>query len=157
MPVHAHSFAIDVNCFVQSPNCLIAECEVVICLRKSWVDPFGGDQRWQPLACLLPSGRRRRSPWSARRVGSRCTPRRETSAATVVLVCAVAASCVHAPAPRVLGPPTRPPGSPCFEEQVRIEGFCVDKYEAYVVELDPQSGEHPHAPYDVIGDKRVRA
>ena len=69
---------------------------------------------------------------------------------------ALAASCGHA-APRVVGPPMRPKGSPCFEEQVRVEGFCVDKYEAYVVELDAQGGEHPHSPFDVLGDKRVRA
>src|SRR5215471_16332219 len=51
----------------------------------------------------------------------------------------------------------RPPHSPCFEEQVRIENFCVDKYEAYVVEVDDRGDEHPHSPYQVIGDLRVRA
>ena len=72
-----------------------------------------------------------------------------------VLVALLASSCVHE-TPHG-GPPGRSARSPCFEEQVRIEGFCIDKYEAYVVELDDQGREHPHAPYDVIGDKRVRA
>ena len=50
--------------------------------------------------------------------------------------------------------PTR--SGACFDGQVKIERFCIDKYEAYVVELR-DDGEHPHSPYDVIGDLRVRA
>jgi sulfatase modifying factor 1 len=76
---------------------------------------------------------------------------RPTTALTLVL-----AACVHhAPAPE--GPPARPPGSPCFEGQVRIESFCIDQYEAFVVELDEHGHERPHSPYAVIGDLRVRA
>jgi formylglycine-generating enzyme required for sulfatase activity len=40
---------------------------------------------------------------------------------------------------------------------VQIEDFCVDRYEAHVVEVLPDGGERPHSPYDVIGDASVRA
>ncbi|MGH7295189.1 MAG: SUMF1/EgtB/PvdO family nonheme iron enzyme [Polyangiaceae bacterium] len=69
----------------------------------------------------------------------------------------VLAACVHRGAAVPPGPPQRPPGSPCFAEQVRIEDFCVDQYEDYTVELDAHGGEHPHSPYAMIGDARVRA
>ena len=63
----------------------------------------------------------------------------------------VTASCAPHPAaaPRASGP--------CGDEQVRIEHFCIDRYEDYVVEVDDQGREKPHSPYDVIGNKRVRA
>lgn len=54
-------------------------------------------------------------------------------------------------------PTGRSPRTPCFDEQVRIDGFCIDKYEAYIVELDAQGREHPHSPYDIIDDRRIRA
>lgn len=38
-----------------------------------------------------------------------------------------------------------------------VEGFCVDRYEAYVVELAADGKELPHSPYDVIGDRKIRA
>lgn len=76
--------------------------------------------------------------------------------ATHALTLAALASCVHhIPPPE--GPPTRPPGSPCFEGQVRIGDFCIDQYEAYVVELDAQGHERPHSPFVTIGDLRIRA
>jgi formylglycine-generating enzyme required for sulfatase activity len=40
---------------------------------------------------------------------------------------------------------------------VRVLSFCVDQYEAYVVEVDGTGNEQPHSPYDVIGDASVRA
>ena len=40
---------------------------------------------------------------------------------------------------------------------MRIESFCIDQYEAFVVELDEHGHERPHSPYAVIGDLRVRA
>ncbi|HEY6462303.1 MAG TPA: SUMF1/EgtB/PvdO family nonheme iron enzyme [Polyangiaceae bacterium] len=68
------------------------------------------------------------------------------------------AACAHVAAvKKAAGPPTRPAGSPCFEGQVRVESFCVDQFEDYVVELDAQGEEHPHSPYEVIRDLRVRA
>ena len=75
-------------------------------------------------------------------------------ALSLVLGCGAAllASCAHRPAGNV----TRPSG-PCFDHQVLIEQFCIDRYEDYVVELDEHGQERPHSPYDVIGDKRVRA
>ncbi len=81
--------------------------------------------------------------------------RLRTYALALALAAALSSSCRHEGTG--IGPPARPPRSPCFEEQVRIEGFCIDRYEAYVVELDAEGREHPHSPYDVIGDKRVRA
>jgi hypothetical protein len=46
---------------------------------------------------------------------------------------------------------------PCLPGMVHIQGFCVDPYEGYVVELDADGGEHPHSPYDVVTDLVVRA
>ena len=61
---------------------------------------------------------------------------------------------------QALAPPRvddRPQESPCVEGQVRVDGFCIDKYEAYVVEVDERGEERPHSPYDLIGSARVRA
>jgi sulfatase modifying factor 1 len=58
------------------------------------------------------------------------------------------------------GPPrdaTVDQGGPCPSGMVQIQTFCVDTYEAYVVEVDPTGNEQPHSPYDVIGDASVRA
>jgi len=46
---------------------------------------------------------------------------------------------------------------PCPPEMVLIGAFCVDRYEAYVVNVDPDGGESTHSPYDIIGDASVRA
>ena len=46
---------------------------------------------------------------------------------------------------------------PCPSGMILIETFCVDQYEAYVVDVDPQGNESPHSPYAVIGDASVRA
>src|SRR5579883_2264106 len=73
--------------------------------------------------------------------------RRIALAITAPLVAAAAVACAHHAAPPATG---RLPGSACFEGQVRIESFCIDQYEAYVVELDAAGNEHPHSPYDVI-------
>jgi sulfatase modifying factor 1 len=47
--------------------------------------------------------------------------------------------------------------SPCPSGMIHIQSFCVDRYEGYVVDLDPNGNESPHSPYDVIGDASVRA
>jgi hypothetical protein len=40
----------------------------------------------------------------------------------------------------------------CLPGMVRIGTFCVDKYEAHVVEVDSQGHEVPHSPYLVMPD-----
>ena len=45
----------------------------------------------------------------------------------------------------------------CPSEMARVEGFCVDKWEAHVVELDDAGRERPFSPYDVVAGKHVRA
>ncbi len=40
---------------------------------------------------------------------------------------------------------------------VRAGAFCVDRYEAYVVEVDAAGHEKPHSPYEVVDGLRVRA
>ncbi len=64
------------------------------------------------------------------------------------------------PAPRV-EPHTAPRApshaGPCFEEQIKVDHFCIDKYEAFVVELDARGEEQPHSPYETVEGKRVRA
>jgi len=45
----------------------------------------------------------------------------------------------------------------CPIEMVRIQTFCVDRYEAYTVELDAQGNEQPHSPFQVINGATVRA
>jgi formylglycine-generating enzyme required for sulfatase activity len=45
----------------------------------------------------------------------------------------------------------------CPAEMVRIAGFCVDRFEAYTVELDSQGAEIPHSPFQVINGATVRA
>jgi formylglycine-generating enzyme required for sulfatase activity len=55
------------------------------------------------------------------------------------------------------GATERAPGERCFPEQIAIERFCIDKYEAYVVELDARGDERPHSPYEMVEGLRVRA
>ena len=40
---------------------------------------------------------------------------------------------------------------------VRIAGYCIDRYEAYVVELDASGNESEHSPYTPVDGLRVRA
>ncbi len=49
------------------------------------------------------------------------------------------------------------PDTGCPAEMNRIDSFCVDRWEAYVVELDDAGNESPHSPYDVVDGLRVRA
>jgi hypothetical protein len=53
--------------------------------------------------------------------------------------------------------PVPPKDASCLPGQIRIERFCIDQYEAYVVELDERGEEHAHSPYDVVNALRVRA
>ncbi len=43
----------------------------------------------------------------------------------------------------------------CLPGMVRIGAFCIDKYEAYVVEVDGNGKEQPHSPYAVMPDAGV--
>ena len=55
-----------------------------------------------------------------------------------------------APAPVELGP--------CPKGMVDIEGrYCIDKYEASLVEVAASGDEKPLSPFDVVTKKRVRA
>lgn len=45
----------------------------------------------------------------------------------------------------------------CPPEMVRIAGFCVDRWEAYVEELDDAGAARPHSPYDTVDGLVVRA
>ncbi|MDB4998515.1 MAG: kinase domain protein [Myxococcaceae bacterium] len=47
-------------------------------------------------------------------------------------------------------------GNGCPEGMARLDTFCVDRYEAQVVDVDDAGIERPHSPYDVIVG-RVRA
>jgi len=40
---------------------------------------------------------------------------------------------------------------------VRIDDYCIDRWEAYVVELYARGHESPHSPYEVVDDLVVRA
>lgn len=43
----------------------------------------------------------------------------------------------------------------CLPGMVRIGAFCIDKYEAYVVDVDGNGKETPHSPYLVVADGGV--
>lgn len=45
----------------------------------------------------------------------------------------------------------------CPPEMVHIEGYCIDRYEAHVVEVLPDGGARPHSPYLVVDGLTVRA
>jgi formylglycine-generating enzyme required for sulfatase activity len=71
-----------------------------------------------------------------------------------VFVISLLAACAH---PTTSGLSGHPRGGRCFEVQVAVDNFCIDKYEAYVVDLDERGEESPHSPYDMIGNRQVRA
>lgn len=47
--------------------------------------------------------------------------------------------------------------SGCLAGMARVGGFCIDKYEAFVVELDGDGTEKPHSPYLPVSGLRIRA
>jgi formylglycine-generating enzyme required for sulfatase activity len=49
------------------------------------------------------------------------------------------------------------PSSGCPDDMVRIDAFCVDRYEAFVVEIDDAGAERAHSPYLTVDGKSVRA
>ena len=48
-------------------------------------------------------------------------------------------------------------GSACPAGMAHIEGYCIDRYEAYVVELDAAGHELAHSPYAPVDGLQVRA
>jgi hypothetical protein len=50
-----------------------------------------------------------------------------------------------------------PDANPCPAGMVHVQMFCVDPYEAYVVEVDDAGVEHPHSPYVPVDGFTVRA
>ena len=56
------------------------------------------------------------------------------------------------------GPANAGPASePCPAGMALVTGYCIDRYEAYVVELDANDRETPHSPYTPVDGLRVRA
>jgi hypothetical protein len=53
-------------------------------------------------------------------------------------------------------PPPVEAAAGCLPGMIRVGSFCVDQFEAYVVDVDGAGNEHPHSPYDTI-DGSVRA
>jgi hypothetical protein len=49
------------------------------------------------------------------------------------------------------------PASACPTGMVHIKDYCIDRYEAYVVELDDAGRESPHSPYAPVDGLTVRA
>lgn len=55
-------------------------------------------------------------------------------------------------------PPSGDPTRPCKPGMVSIEGrYCIDKYEASLVETGASGEEHPYSPYSSVGKHHVRA
>jgi hypothetical protein len=53
--------------------------------------------------------------------------------------------------PRAATPPRCPDG------MILIEAFCIDRWEAHVVELDAVGVAHPHSPFEPVEGLEVRA
>jgi formylglycine-generating enzyme len=74
------------------------------------------------------------------------------SASTVLASVTAAASNAHAANVLVIGP-----RAACPDGMAHVSGYCMDRYEAYVVELDAEGHERPHSPYTPVDGQRVRA
>lgn len=61
---------------------------------------------------------------------------------------ALCSSCAH---PYTNHPVVPERIGPCFENQVLVESFCIDKYEDYLVEVDDRGVERTHSPYEMVG------
>ena len=49
------------------------------------------------------------------------------------------------------------PVTACPAGMAHVSGYCIDRYEAYVVELDATGNESPHSPYTPVDGLKVRA
>lgn len=45
----------------------------------------------------------------------------------------------------------------CLAGMAHLDSFCIDQWEAHLVELDAQGGEHAYSPYERVGGRLVRA
>lgn len=84
---------------------------------------------------------------------SESTPTSGTSDASVVAADSSTAADAAFDAPPDAGPDAAPG---CLPGMVRVQTFCVDQYEAYVVEVDA-GVEHPHDPHYVLDAGTFRA
>jgi sulfatase modifying factor 1 len=79
-------------------------------------------------------------------------------AAAVGLGVALGPGSCAAPEPRVVAPPPPVARVPsCPAEMAKVGAFCVDRYEAQVVEVLPNGEERPHSPYVGVEGLVVRA
>ena len=77
---------------------------------------------------------------------------------TPLLGAAILLACANLSVVRVAAATPAPArSSHCAAGMARVDGFCVDAYEAYVVEVDAQGRERPHSPYERVAGKNVRA
>ncbi|MES1177260.1 MAG: SUMF1/EgtB/PvdO family nonheme iron enzyme [Myxococcales bacterium] len=74
------------------------------------------------------------------------------SASTVLASVTAAASNAHTANVLVIGP-----RAACPDGMAHVSGYCMDRYEAYVVELDADGHELAHSPYTPVDGLRVRA
>jgi sulfatase modifying factor 1 len=81
------------------------------------------------------------------------------AAVVVLLLLGVGCGPRAEPVRPVPSPAPLPPPKPrvCPAEMATIGSYCVDRYEAYVVELDAQGNERPHSPFDVVDGLSLRA
>jgi hypothetical protein len=45
----------------------------------------------------------------------------------------------------------------CLGGMVRVGAYCIDRYEAHVVEVDPSGNELPHSPHATVSGLNIRA
>lgn len=48
-------------------------------------------------------------------------------------------------------------GAACPAGMAHVKGYCIDRYEAHVVEVDASGHESPHSPYTPVDGLKVRA
>jgi formylglycine-generating enzyme required for sulfatase activity len=72
------------------------------------------------------------------------------------LALVVAACAAKAPPPPAVVPP-RMAVLGCPADMVLAGDFCMDRYEAYVVEVDAHGNERAHSPFEVVDGLKVRA
>jgi len=84
---------------------------------------------------------------------------RVCSAGTLAVLCVVltAGSCAPATEPPIVAAPPKVKVPACRAEMARVGAFCMDRYEAQVVEVLANGTERPHSPYLGVEGLVVRA